>query len=349
MANEVAVTTGKTLPSFLKSVATQTSALTNAIAALASGGFPYMSVKGKSWTIVRSGEATLLAKKDEDGDDVPAPSIEVVFVSSATNFSKVFYASGYTDGSKDKPTCHSENGVAPANDAQEPQAKKCAACPHNAFGSSNTGKGKACSDTLRMAIAAPDAINDAMLLRIPPGTLKNIAAYADECKRRGAPIEACITRLSFDTDEATPKIVFKFRRFVDEEQWAEIQTAAESAVVKNIIGAMSVAALPAPESGDAGKKSNAKPTVNADTEDDEDEAPAVKPAKKKPVIDDDDDVPAPKAKKKPAVDDDEDEAPVAKTTKKKPVVVSDSTKSAADAVAAKARAMLADDDDDDDA
>eukprot|EP00729_Bicosta_minor_P019763 gene19763-31784_t len=55
--------------------------------------------------------------------------------------SKVFYNSGFVEGSVAKPTCYSNDGIAPASDAEEPQSKKCNVCPHNQWGSRITENG----------------------------------------------------------------------------------------------------------------------------------------------------------------------------------------------------------------
>lgn len=340
MATNAVATVTKNLPAFLKGVDVSKSlAMTKAVASLATGGYPVMSIKGKTFSVVRNGDSTMLTKVDQDGDTVPASSIDVVIVAAAQNFSKVFYASGYTEGSKDKPTCHSEDGQAPAPDAADKQAKKCAACKHNAFGSGANGKGKACSDTLRIAIAAPDALNDPLLLRVPPASLKHIAAYATDCTKRGAPLGACLTRLRFDPEEATPRLLFKFRDYVTAEQFAEVEAQAESDLVRNIIGGSIIEAVETEGDDDNTPAVAAKPTKGANKvtlsdDDDEDEAP-VKPAKKVTA--------------KPAAEDDDDEPVAAKPAKRAARVVTADTAGKADSLAAKARALLDDDDDDDDA
>jgi len=96
-------------------------AVANMFAAVASTGFPTISIKSKVFTIVRGDERTLVTKP---GEDDPAGSIEVIILNANPVKSKVYYSSGWVEGSDAKPACYSNNGVGPEADAAEPQAKK---------------------------------------------------------------------------------------------------------------------------------------------------------------------------------------------------------------------------------
>jgi hypothetical protein len=166
-----------------------------------------------------------------------------VLVNTAPTFSKVFYAAGYTEGSKDKPTCYSNDGVAPASDAAEKQSAKCMNCEHNAWGTGNNGKGKACSDSLRLAISFVDSINDPILLRVPPASLKAVTEYAAFLSRKGAPMEGLVTKIKFDSEEATPKLQFSALRYLTKEQYDEVMEVAKAGITQQIIGTNAVARL----------------------------------------------------------------------------------------------------------
>lgn len=203
----------------------------------ASSGFPVISIKGKVFHIQRGDERTLITKP---GDDDPAGSIEVVIVRANKERSKVFYASGYVEGSVDKPTCYSNDGLAPAADAAEPQAKKCAVCPHNAWGSKVTEsgtKGKACADSRRLAVAALDAVGDPMLLRVPAASLKNLDEYGKMLATRKAPSFAVVTKVSFDYTVAHPLLKFSPVGWVeDQATLAQIKDMRDSDIVQQIVG-----------------------------------------------------------------------------------------------------------------
>lgn len=192
-------------------------------AAVSAGGFPVISIKGKVFHIQRGDERTLVTKGDE-GE--PASSLEAVIVAVNPNKSKVFYDSGYEEGSVAKPTCYSNDGISPAADAEDPQAKKCATCPHNQWGSritDNGGKGKACADSMRLAIAAPTQLNDPMLLRVPAASLKILGQYGAQLAKRGVEPHHVVTKIGFDYNVAHPALTFKAVRFVEEHELAEIE------------------------------------------------------------------------------------------------------------------------------
>jgi hypothetical protein len=236
-------------------------------AAVSAGGFPVVSIKGKVFHIQRGDERLLVTKPDDP--DEPAASIEVAVVGVNPNKSKVYYGAGFQEGSVEKPTCYSNDGIAPAADAQEPQAKKCALCAHNQWGSrisDNGSKGKACSDHMRLAVAPAGQLNDPMLLRVPAASLKALGQYGDLLAKRGVTPQQVITKVGFDYSVAHPALTFKPLRFVTEEELAEIAETAQQDVVSQITGTGTGASAeneafespkPAPAPAPAPKKSAA--------------------------------------------------------------------------------------------
>jgi hypothetical protein len=323
MGNIVSLDNAAKLPSFLKP-AIGDSSLTSALAALATSGYPVISIKGKTFSVVRNGKATMLVR-EIDGEQTPATYIDTVIVNASSHYSKTFYINGYTEGSKEKPDCCSNDGIKP--DAQSPnkQHANCAACPKNAWGSGVNEKGeatngKACADVMRLAVAAPDAINDPMLLRVPPASLKVVTQYAQALANRGIPVEGSITRIKFEAAEASPKLVLVWKGYVTEEQYMAVQKVRGTELVSSIVGSKSgIPVLPA--------------EVSTLTDDDDDAPPpakAEKPKAEKPKTE--------KAKPAPVASDDDDDAPPPPKT---------DVKSKASALAAKLAAATDDDDLDD--
>jgi len=220
MANDMVAITASKLPAHLQGKVKTQNAFASAVSV---GGFPVISIKGKVFHIQRGDERTLVTK-GEEGE--PASSLEAVIVAVNPNKSKVFYDSGYEEGSVAKPTCYSNDGIAPAADAEDPQAKKCAVCPHNQWGSritDNGGKGKACADSMRLAIASPTQLNDPMLLRVPAASLKTLGQYGAQLAKRGVEPQHVVTRIGFDYNVAHPALTFKAIRFVEEHEMEEIE------------------------------------------------------------------------------------------------------------------------------
>jgi len=247
------------VPTFFRAPAESS---TNALAALATPTFPYLSIKGKRFALVRNKEETPIMRPDDE--DTPANAIEAVLVNTAPSFSKVYYAEGYVDGSKDKPTCASNDGVTPDAQVADKQSVKCATCEHNVWGSGANGKGKACSDSLRLAISFVDSLNDPMLLRVPPASLKAATEYAAFLSRKGAPMEGLVTKIRFDPEEATPKLQFSAVRYLSEGQYGEVLEVAKAPITQQIIGTIvasrqSEPALPKPLGPQLSNKDEAEP------------------------------------------------------------------------------------------
>ena len=298
--NIIPFDSGSNLPAFLKKV--DIAALNSDLTAHAGGGFPVISIKGKVFAVVRDGDREIqMNPKDPDS---AATSLNVVLLKANKGTSKVFYIKGYDKDSSEgqKPDCYSNDGVEPAGDAQNKQAKKCATCPHNQWGSrvSEKGatKGKACADAVRMAVAPAGQINDAMLLRVPPASIKALGEYGQMLAKRGVGYNMVVTKVGFDLQAESPKLTFSAVGLLDDEGFAEVQEIAASDVVSNILGSSVVAAIaaeaPAVEEAPAPvAKPKAKPVV--EEADEEEEAPkpvakpkaAAKPAPKPAPVEDD--------------------------------------------------------------
>jgi hypothetical protein len=302
--NIIPFDSGSKLPAFLKQV--DVAALNSDLTAHAGSGFPVISIKGKVFAVVRDGDREIqMNPKDPDS---AATSLNVVLLKANKGTSKVFYIKGYDKDTSEgqKPDCYSNDGVEPAADSQNKQAKKCATCPHNQWGSrvSEKGatKGKACADAVRMAVAPAGQINDAMLLRVPPASIKALGEYGQMLAKRGVGYNMVVTKVGFDVEAESPKLTFSAVGLLDDDGFAEVQEIAASDVVSNILGSSVMAAVaaeaaaPAEETAEeeapapkptAKPKAAAKPVV----EEAEEEAPAPKPAAK------------PKAKPAPVIDD----------------------------------------------
>lgn len=235
MSNLVPFESGK-LPSFLASASA--AALASELTAnVGNGGFPVMSIKGKVFALVKGGERETLMNPN-DPDEV-ATSINVVILKANAGLSKVWYSKNFVEGSDAKPDCFSHDGVVPDPSAETPQAKKCAICPKNQWGSKISEDGKklkACADSRRLAIANPDELEDPILLRVPAATLKPLAEYGESLAKRGVPYNAVVTKIGFDREAASPKLTFKATSFVSEEQFATIQRVVAEDVVESILG-----------------------------------------------------------------------------------------------------------------
>ena len=225
------------LPSYLKTV--DRSALNTDLSAHASAGFPVLSIKGKVFTEVRDGEKVVLPNpKDPDS---PATSLDLVIIKGNPTKSKVFYANGFDEKAESKkPDCFSNDGSKPDASVDKPMSSTCATCPKNEWGSkiSETGKKlKACSDSVKLAVAKFDDLEDPYLLRVPAASMTPLGDYNKLLNKRGVDHQMVLTKIGFDMTEASPKLTYKPEGFLDEAQWNKVKEVAQSDVVRRILGA----------------------------------------------------------------------------------------------------------------
>ena len=238
MSNIIPFDSGN-LPAYLRSA--EAAGINDDLTAHASSGFPVLSIKGKTFSVSRGGDRTVLMNP-KDPDSV-ASSLELVILKANKGTSKVFYAKGYVEGGEAaKPDCFSNEGTKPDASVEKPQSKSCAVCPKAQWGSkiSDDGrKGKACQDSVRIAVAASDAINDPMLLRVPPASIKALGEFGDLLKKRGGgklAYNMVVTRVGFVAEEASPKLTFKPVGMLSDEAYALVKDTVQSDTVQSILG-----------------------------------------------------------------------------------------------------------------
>lgn len=203
-------------------------------------GFGIIGYKGKVWSTKYQGVETPMMREDGDG---PRASIEVVIVKSSPHIAKIYYESGFVDGSTAPPDCWSATGITPDAASPKKQSATCAGCPKNAWGSKTTEAGKqtkACGDSKRMAIVPlndikNDAMGGPMLLRVPAASLKDLKMYGDTLQSYGVPYYAAATRIGFDHNEAYPKFTFSAIRPLSDTEAQMILELRDDARVTSIL------------------------------------------------------------------------------------------------------------------
>lgn len=196
------------------------SSLNDAAQANVQSSFATVSYKGKIWKIKYRGEDLVL--KDDRG--LPQQALDVVVIGVASGISKQYYGKGFVEGDSAAPDCFSVNGVTPDASAPKKQCATCSICPMNQWGSKITEQGtkaKACQDSRRIAVV-PDGdlenegFGGPVMMRLPPTTLANFAQYGSMLNKRNAGMEFVVTRMTFDTDVAYPKVKFEPVRWLDQ-------------------------------------------------------------------------------------------------------------------------------------
>lgn len=129
------------------------------------------------------------------------------------NFNRLF-AAAYNPQTPTPPKCFALNKeltLAPHPDAPEPQAASCAECALNQWGSAPTGRGKACRNNVRLAIAPVDAkaTDEPYIISVAPTGIKHWASFARNLEVNGRlPIQVA-AELSFDPNQAYPLVLIK--------------------------------------------------------------------------------------------------------------------------------------------
>lgn len=143
------------------------------------------------------------------------------------NFNR-YYEGAYNPQDIKPPACFALskelNGMGPHPDADNPKSDNCHDCAMNQWGSAAVGKGKACRNTVRIAIAAPDASPDdePSIITVSPTGIKSWTSAVNKLGSAGLlPIQT-VMEISFDPNQAYPSLVFKPLQAHDklENMWA---------------------------------------------------------------------------------------------------------------------------------
>lgn len=145
-----------------------------------------------------------------DGAAVPGNAMRVVVLDYCRE--NTFYAGKFDPDSPQSPACYAfareEGDLAPHEQAAEPQNDTCHGCPQNEWGSADTGRGKACKNTRRLALVAEASAGDpeapVFFLKVPVTSVKAWAGYVQavaDSKRR--PPHGVVTEIRLTPDAKT--------------------------------------------------------------------------------------------------------------------------------------------------
>lgn len=197
-----------------------------------------ISIEGGVWRMIVGGKE--VAKNTDR-------AMNVVIVSTAPANSRIYYDPSvpYVRGQASAPTCSSNDGVRPNPGTKNPQAATCASCPQNIAGSGQ-GESRACRYQRRLAVVLEgDMSGDVYQIILPATSIFGrgqgtqnlpLEAYARMLHSNKVGVDSVVTKMEFDTDSSTPKIVFSPARYLTEDEQAIVDAQAETPEADQAIG-----------------------------------------------------------------------------------------------------------------
>ena len=193
------------------------------------GGSTYkrISIKGNVFRMVAGGKE-IATNEDR--------AMNIVIAAAAPKTSRQYYAGTYQEGVVSAPDCWSADGEAPSPTIESPKSTTCAQCPMNIAGSGQ-GTGRACRYTHRLAVLLENDIKgDVYELSLAATSLFGkgengkmpLFQYAKQLAGHGLNVTDVVTELRFDTDSATPKMVFRAVRPLEVAEIDEVLDKATS-------------------------------------------------------------------------------------------------------------------------
>ena len=224
----------------------------NAAAAIGTGGssFNKISLKQSRFRLVVGGQETAV---------LPVNDLNLVIVRVNEAVTKTWFEKEWNPNDEPtSPECSSDDGIRPRADSPKPQCGPdglCANCPQNQWGSKinrvTGAKIKACTDTKRMAVMAPDNNGlfaydgDLYQLQFPPASLKDFGGFVRGLSAGSVPAgyNMVVANIAFDTNVSYPKLVFKPVRWLVPNEWEHVSKRFDSEEARITAGLADAAAL----------------------------------------------------------------------------------------------------------
>jgi len=200
--------------------------------AFSGGSTKRISLRGRVFRLVDGGKE--IAKNTD-------PFMDVLIVNGTKTVQKTWYAQEYNAEETSAPDCWSSNGERPDADVEDPQGSNCKECPRAIKGSGAGGRAS-CRYSMRLSVVLRNNTGgDVFQLILPSksifgqGNVTNMPflQYAKYVGQSGYNLNMLTTRLTFDTDSDTPKLIFSNAEFLDEETYATCVEQGNTVVAVN--------------------------------------------------------------------------------------------------------------------
>jgi hypothetical protein len=171
-----------------------------------------ISLKGKVFTL-------------PNGQSSPGPMQAIIL---DTRNIRTYYKGQYNPNQLESPECFAIakqlEDLAPSPNARHPNAETCAECPFDAWHSApGGGKGKACKNSIRLAIVPANFTADThpMLITVSPTGIKSFSTLVADLHANNLIPAQIVTEIAFNPNETFPTLVFKALHAHDrlEEVW----------------------------------------------------------------------------------------------------------------------------------
>ena len=175
---------------------------------------------------IKGGRFRMMAGKEQVGVR-GEPYLDVIVLSASPHVGRTFYAKKFTEGENATPDCWSADGIKPSPKCRNAQNATCAGCPQDIAGSGENNS-KACRFSRKLAVVLEGDDNMELYgINLPAtsifgkaeGINMPLSAYAKYLGAHNCPINAVVTRMSFDLNAAVPKLFFKTLRPVTEQEY----------------------------------------------------------------------------------------------------------------------------------
>jgi hypothetical protein len=210
-----------------------------------SAGGKRLSIRGGVFRMMSQGQE--VAKS-------PDRHLNVVVIDASPHISRTYYKGTYQEGVNVPPTCWSDDGVKPDAAVPMKPCATCMECPMNIKGSGQ-GESKACRFSQRLAVVLADNIEGDVygltlaatsLFGKGTDTAMPLQQYTRKLKGHGMPINAVVTKINFDLDSATPKLVFSAERPLSEAEYKAAALQAAGTDAKDAIAPINYSGQAAP-------------------------------------------------------------------------------------------------------
>ena len=272
--SDIAIFGGNKVPAFVKKA--ELSAIAKALSGGAGQSGKRVSIKGGVFRLVHDGKEVA---------QIEDRHLDVVIVNAAPKVSRIFYAKKWDGDTSTAPDCWSSDGNVPDKNVTAPQGQNCADCEQNIKGSGN-GDMKACRYQQRLAVVlASDVEGDVLQLSLPATSIFGkevngkypLQAYARFLAAQSISPEMVVTEMRFDTSVESPKLVFKPKRWLTDDEYVTVQEKGQSPeAVKAVEFNVGTPAAPSALALEGKRPAKTVPVPAAEDEE-EDEAPAPAP------------------------------------------------------------------------